>query len=251
MLAASIAILDDEWQIVDQLRLYLDQMYKAHELEYPVAVDTFTSAEDFRREAEQKAYDLLIVDIFLNAGVDGLELARQVMENHADTDVIIISGYIEQLQQSWDKAALGFLYKPITYDLFKGAINYWQKRIRQRFNHFTFHSNGKKIMINLSELLYIEARDKALFVITRSKEKYKFYGQMKHIEAQLATFNFIRCHRSYLINIQYLKEVNQRNNCGEVVLMFSDQSTISIPISVRKKRDIIMAYNSYLEVGCV
>lgn len=247
---AKIAIIDNEPKVVDQIKSFLNKMYKERQITVPFTIQAFT-AQEFQAEIEQKpgGYNLLIMDIWLEVDIDGLTLAKRAMINY-ETEVIFMSGYkVEYLPLIKENAAMHFVIKPVTYGKLYEAMTPWLERVRQQCSSYTFTVNGEPVTLSVSEILYIEVREKALFLMTRDQKQYQFKGQIKVAEEQLAPLNFIRCHHSFCINVQYLSEIKQKERCGEAILCFRDNSVVSVPISVRKRQAVIAAYKRYLKEG--
>lgn len=247
MAIEKIAIIDDDQKVVDQLAAYLAQMYESQNIAFPFKVVTFTSVEAFQKALVTNSFDLLVADIYLNNGVDGLDLAQQLLEINSDADVIIISGYLEFLSDHWDDIVIDFISKPVTYENFSEAILHWQRKIRQRYQTFKLCEGGQEIILKLADILYIFSRENVLCIITRDKKQYQFHGRLEQIIENLKCCNFIRCHRSYVINLQHLVNiVKKKGRNGDAILRFKDKSTVSVPISIRKLETVAAAFNYYL-----
>lgn len=239
----TIAIIDNEKQTVDQLKNYLQQMYDDQQIILPIIVKTFTSVQKLKKSLKTVKYDLLIMDIWLNTEINGWDLAQQAREINKDTQVIFMSGYMDFLPMSWENGALRVIQKPITYEKFQRAIVRWLNVIRQKFIEVVLNFEGVQTVLYANEIVYIESKgNKELILMNRAGKEYSFKGIIKSIEEQLAPFNFIRCHNSFLVNLQYLVDIKDKNRCGEAILTLQDDNTISVPISMRKRREVIMAY---------
>jgi DNA-binding LytR/AlgR family response regulator len=88
---------------------------------------------------------------------------------------------------------------------------------------FVIENREEKVRIPYRDIIYFEAREKKIYACTSSVE-YGFYDTMDQLEGKLSN-QFIRCHRSYLLNRKYLKKVKLSKNC--VVLM----NDIELPLS--------------------
>ena len=65
------------------------------------------------------------------------------------------------------------------------------------------------IKIDLSKVNYIQANRNYSYIYTKEK-KYIVISTLKKIEKKLSQFSFVRIHRSYLINLLKIEEVNDR-----------------------------------------
>ena len=58
--------------------------------------------------------------------------------------------------------------------------------------------------VPLSQIFYVEAREKKIFICTRS-ESFGFYETIDHLSETLPD-NFVRCHRSFIVNMDKVKQ---------------------------------------------
>jgi len=95
-------------------------------------VHMFTCAEDALARLEELRPDIVLMDIKLGEGMDGLAGAREVME-HRPCPVIITTAYTEErfLKEAMQSHVFGYLVKPITARQLAGAIALAQSRFEQ------------------------------------------------------------------------------------------------------------------------
>jgi DNA-binding LytR/AlgR family response regulator len=68
--------------------------------------------------------------------------------------------------------------------------------------------------VPLSQISYVEAREKKIFICTRS-ESFGFYDTVDHMLETLPD-NFLRCHRSFIVNMDKVKKVHLSDNMIEL-----------------------------------
>ena len=78
----------------------------------------------------------------------------------------------------------------------------------------------KKIMINMSEILYIERNSRKIRIVTKN-ENYECYDTLKSMQERLPK-NFVRCHTGYIVNMNYVVSIHSN------YLIMKDESRISI-----------------------
>jgi DNA-binding LytR/AlgR family response regulator len=86
-----------------------------------------------------------------------------------------------------------------------------------------------KVTIRPSEILYIEAYDHKNTIHTRN-QKYHIYESINSLETRLKDEGFIRVHRSYIVNIDHIRKINN--------YMMTLDSNVELPISKAKYKDI-------------
>lgn len=96
------------------------------------------------------------------------------------------------------------------------------------------HDLGKITVINIDKIVYCEA-DSNYTWIHLYNSNLLVSKSLKHIESQLPKSLFIRIHKSYLINTDYIKIISRRINKLFVIL----ESNQELPISRRKKTRVL------------
>ena len=77
--------------------------------------------------------------------------------------------------------------------------------IASRSIHLT--QNGKDLFIACDSILYIEAFSNRIVVHLKDKEQ-SFYSSLNELESQLSQTSLVRCHRSYIINLEYVQDIS-------------------------------------------
>lgn len=93
---------------------------------------------------------------------------------------------------------------------------------------------GKRYL-TYDHIICFEAFEKKIKV-SYNQEKLSFYGSLKELERVLPS-GFIRCHRSYIVNAIYIKEMNHKQN----ILIL--QNELVVPISKKFKNNMIHQLN--------
>ena len=78
---------------------------------YSLNIETFLSAESFLfHYAEEKAYDILLLDIEMGE-MDGVELAKRIRQENDTVQLVFITGYPDYIGEGYEVAALHYLMK--------------------------------------------------------------------------------------------------------------------------------------------
>ena len=95
---------------------------------------------------------------------------------------------------------------------------------------FVIETREGKQYIPLNQIYYIEAREKKIFIRTK-QEEYGFYDTIENMEKKLPE-NFLRCHRSYIVNMSKVTAVKVSQSLIEV------QDNLQVPLSRSYKRAV-------------
>lgn len=175
---------------------------------------------------QENPVDLLFLDIHL-PGLKGLDFLRTLQ--HAPS-VIITTAYHEYALQGYELNVVDYLLKPIEFKRFVEAVNKVKakEQLSTKPETITIHAEKKTIILSVDEILFIESQKEYIKVQTTSKAYLTKYALTK-IEEELNPDQFLRTHRSFIINIKHLKAFN----ATEV-----EVSGVTIPIGGNYKESV-------------
>ena len=125
-----VAICDDEQVQLELLEKYLSEWGK----ERSILIETslFLSGESFLFSwAEDKAYDLLILDIEMGK-INGMELAGKLRRQDEELPILFITGYDSYMAQGYEVSALHYLLKPVQKEKLFAVLDRLQQRERKK-----------------------------------------------------------------------------------------------------------------------
>lgn len=199
-----IAICDDEPVCGEQVKKALNEIYK----DLDASVDVFTDPQTLTEAAFQKAYRLVILDIEM-PGMNGLETAKKLRSLGENTDIVFLTSHIEYVLEGYEARALRYMLKPIQPADLSEIISYIQKQDNLK-KHILINHDGLVSNILLSEITYMEADNQNVAIHT-GKEVYTNRYNLSDYEAELTESGFFRIHRSYLLNLSYLRKIDRRD----------------------------------------
>ena len=256
-------IIDDE----EKSRKLLANMLEEY-CENIMIVASVESVESAVNSIKQFQPDLVFLDIVM-PGEDGFSLLTKLDE--IKFEVIFTTAYGEYAIKALRENALDYLLKPIDVEELRNAVNRARKKISHRSNTIEttigekmtrllekYHSlniQADKIGIPTENgLIFISINDIALckaegnyteiyFVDTVKKEVVS--KTLKEFEKLLESYNFLRVHRSYLINLNNIKEYHRSNQTTEldatggcIVLI----NGLTVPVSKGRRKLLLAKY---------
>lgn len=211
-----ILIVEDEVELASNISEILS------DLEYKVAaiVDNAQSALAFLEENE---VDLVLMDILIHGDLDGIDLAYKIREKY-NLPIVFSTAYsgTEYLERISSDIHEGYLLKPFTLDSLKTAVFFGLKRHEERSGQDNKAKGSLKIMdkgylvpVPFSEIVYLKADGLYTKVFTKAKS-YLVRDILKSFEEKLQAKQFIRVHKSYLVNIAFIASFNAKKiNVGD------------------------------------
>lgn len=206
------------------------------------------SVEEARELLLNCAVDLIFLDIAM-PGKNGFDLIPDAKTSNAQ--VIFTTAFDQYALKAIKANALDYLLKPIDIDELKESVNKAKKYIK--YNHEEFDRNirlknlaadiadGAEIrklslpngqgytLIAINEIIHIEADSNYSVFHLHNRENITVSRVLKEYEEILPENQFVRIHKSSIVNLNYLKEYNSRNGL-EVLLKNGEK----IPVSRRR-----------------
>lgn len=232
-----IAVCDDYKIQLDLMKRYINEWAKGNEVN--ITIDTFTSAEEFLIEWEDyDKYDIIFLDIEMNS-MSGVELSNIIRKKNKTIDIVFVTGIFKYALHGYKVGALQYLMKPIKKEDLEDCLHNTKNRIQNiinSINYITIEMPKKSIKLNYDDIQYCIMFSPYIDIHTNS-EKITLRKKISDIESLLPKTSFIRCHRSYLVNIKYIKAVTK----DSVIL----ESGVKIPISRGKYIETNDAFINY------
>lgn len=183
------------------------------------------------------SFDFIFLDI--NMKTDGLKTADLLRKRLKNFILIFITSYQEYVYEAFDVEAFDYILKPIDDEKLSRTLQRAVKKIIQHHDDFiVIYKNRQAIKVNLIDVVYFEIRGRVITVHCKNNI-IEYYEKIKILEQKILEHGFFRCHKSYLINLKYVKKFNKNEiifDNGEKVLM-----------SKRRYEDFSIAFLSYMK----
>jgi len=191
---------------------------------------------------QQYKPDLIILDIQMPK-INGFEMLELIENPPA---VIFATAFDEYAIKAFEAHAIDYLLKPFNQDRFEKAIKKWreqknrsatEKQTKQLLDDVSLTApqnerivikDGSKIkIIPIQDVHYLEAADDFVKVFT--KEGYFLKNKtMSHFEQVLDPSQFVRSHRSYIVNLQQITRIDPYEKDNHIAIL---RSGAKVPVS--------------------
>lgn len=214
-----ILIVEDEPLIAEDLRAHLE------ELGYEVCA-ACDNALDAMAEVVARKPDLLLLDINLGDGPDGVQLAEKVRAKHA-TPFIFVTSHSDKatLERVKPLRPAGFIIKPFDENDLRTQIELALARYAndveasaapteaQRHDFVIADSifireKGRLVKVAIDDIHYAEADDNYVTLFTPAR-KFVITSTLAAVEEKLKSPNHLRIHRSYLVDTRRITAMEE------------------------------------------
>lgn len=231
----NFVICDDNLNILDRLSKMLDNIFLKYNYDARVGFCSENS-EELLDYINTNKTDVLFLDINLKSGKTGLEIAEEVRKKFKDLYIIFTTGHLEYAMIAYRFKTFDYLAKPITSDRLEETIKRLFDDIQGSPKKYIKIDN-KNTIIDENEILYIK-RDGMKLIFHTANRDYDTYSSFNKLQDNLPK-NFIRCHKSYIININKVINVDPVTN----MIYFDKESCCSI--GPKYKKEVMEVFDSY------
>lgn len=243
-----------------------DEIISAHELEYIlhkypsiIVKGLAYNCTDGYKLIDEAKPDVVFTDINMPQ-CSGVELAEKIKFYYKNTYIVFVTAYNEYAVKAFEVGAIDYILKPYDEKRIQLTIErLLKKKLYYNYSDFPLSytiesilssvgkekkcdklcalSHGKTMLININEAYYCFAENEKNYIKTKNK-KYITNNTLSEIEAKT---NFFRCHKSFLVNIDNVKELFPWFN-GTYKLIMKDDESSEITVSrnnVKKLKELL------------
>ena len=234
-MSMNILVVEDESIVAKDIQVCL------RKLGYDVVgvVDTGEKAVEVFQE---KKPDLVMMDINLKGDMSGVDAAGAIRKEN-DVPVIFLTAYTDKatVDKAKETEPYGYIIKPfkeidiqtaIEIALYKHGKEQQVKKERDYYYNLVeqqespdmmfVKANQRLVKIRYADIYFIEAL-KDYVVINTAERRYTIHSTMKDIESKMPEKDFVRVHRSFIVRIDKIKEIDHSN-----VVMENDKKVIPV-----------------------
>lgn len=222
----SVILIDDEPLARSIVREYLN-----HHSDFQIIGECGDGFEGVK-EISQKKPDLIFLDIQMPK-INGFEML-EILEN--PPGVIFTTAFDEYAMQAFERHAIDYLLKPFSKERFDKALSKWKSMTTaekestaslissisqpEERHRIVVKKGSNLVIVPVHSIFYLEAFDDYIKVHTRDGFYLK-KQTMSHYEKTLDPSQFIRIHRSFIINLQELTRIEPMTKDTHVALLKS------------------------------
>lgn len=176
--------------------------------------------------------ELLFLDIIMN-GTNGMKIARKLRDIQF-TPIIFLTAHADYAVESYEVYAAGYLLKP--YDTNKLTLLLDEVLQRSVQKRIAVKVKKQHRYLEINDIMYAESDKHVLNIHLKDSRVIQTTEKLSELKKTINSKRFIRCHQSYLVNMDYIKDAKTD---------FILSNDIRIPIRVRGRKEIIERYHKY------
>lgn len=236
--AIPTVVADDEAPALDELVFLLREF---PEIE---VVATARNGLEAVAAIEQHEPDLVFLDVQM-PGLDGLGVINKIRVDKAPMpSFVLCTAYDQYALEAFRLEVLDYLLKPVDRDRLSLTVERARRQmldpdprtalaagsIGPARNKIVVKTSGHNLIVDVEDLIYATIDDGLITVVTTTFEGQTSFKTIEELQANLDPAVFWRTHRSYLVNINHIKEVIAWFK-SSYQLRMADKKGSEIPVS--------------------
>lgn len=177
----------------------------------PVEVTIFNGGNEllFALEDQKTPFDLLFLDINMPK-MDGIELARKLKSIDTYFEIIFLTVSKEHFLPAFDVEAFNYIIKDGSIKRFEEVfLKAYERYLHKQQKYLVFTGGGTYRNIPIQNISYFEVDKRIVTVHYNNEETFEFFSTIGKLEEQLYQYDFLRCHRSFLVAYDSILSLNK------------------------------------------
>lgn len=212
-----IAICDENSENSGDLEEYLKQYFSEKSISFGIM--TFIKNSDLMYEFEDgKNFDIIFIEN-LPHNPSGINMAKKLRDKSYSGQIIFSAQTNEYAVDGYEVNACGYMIKPLCMAKLEEIMD--RATLGYSDDVYCIRHRGDVTALPLNDILYIESNNTKCIVHDRKGSKHTVYNQLRKIETELNDSRFLRCHQSYIVNMNHICKADKcfELTSGEKVLI--------------------------------
>lgn len=204
----NFVLCDDNIQLLSKLKDMLESIFLKYDLDACVSLTTKDITE-LLNYINTNTVDVLFLDIDLNSKYNGIELAKEIRKKNKFLYLIFVTGHFEYIISAYECKTFDFIQKPFSQSKLEKTILRLFDDLNENTSVF-IRPHNRHELINQNLVNYIQ-KEGMKTIYNMESGVVEVYGSFNNIADDLPD-NFIRCHKSYIVNINNISNVDLKKN---------------------------------------
>lgn len=205
-----VFLCDDDYEILTSYARMIRTIADKYDL--VVKISIFKSGEQLMNKMflSNESPDVIFLDILMKT-LNGIETAREIRKLGCQTEIIFLTASEDYLFESFDVKPLQYLIKnKFSEEKFEEVFMKASALVKEeKHNQFTIETKTFVHVIPISKIAYFAINRRKVTVHYDRNQTISYYNTMTGLETELENKNFVRIHRGYIVNLQYIRRLER------------------------------------------
>ncbi len=211
-----VAICDDELASRRQLQFLIEKNRPG------TVIDLYESGELFINAFRPGIYDLIFMDILM-PGMGGINATSKIRAIDSSVPIVFATSSQDHAMEGYKNRVIRYLMKPFN-PVEVGEVLELAAQMKGNQGGVTLRINGKDMTFSYEKICYAEQNAHTTYLHMANGAVLQLTGKLDDIEAQTPDDTFMRCHKSYLVNLAHVKSIDKDLQ----VFIMKDDDTVHI-----------------------
>jgi len=180
--------------------------------------------------------DVVFLDVEMPE-MTGVECARAIEDMNPNIIIIFATAHDSYMSDAFEVYAFDYLIKPFKVERVIQTLERARERLISRTRSVTMPVSKPKSVsgrmmlrhregvtfVNLQDVLLVQREDRSTVLYTANNERYVTNDTLGEMEEKLPSDVFFRCHKSYIINLNHIKDITPYGRWTYVVRLEGTQ----------------------------
>jgi DNA-binding LytR/AlgR family response regulator len=230
-----IAICEDRADDLALLRKYIEDHFAR--MGYAGEILSFDTGEALLSDFAPDAFDVIFMDIYL-PNFSGMETARLIRKADPDCLLFFVTTSTDHALEGFELRATNYLVKPINEEKIDNALYACRDAMARKGRVIEFPVGQDSILtLPAAHILYVE--------VYKHHSRFHLHGlvhdvriSLDDVEQTLGGAPFFRCHRSYLINMNHVDKISEKD--------FLMKNGDTVPMRVNGRNEVKTAIANFM-----
>lgn len=202
------AIVDDDIQAIEKLKLHLERYSKENDI--PISITCFFDSSQFLFEF-QPIYDVIFLDVQMPK-YNGMQVAESIRKKDNDVDIIFETQFGEYALQGYKYDALDYFIKPCSYPELKMRMDMVKEKASKNSKIIKITTMElETLLLKSNDILYVEevGRKQSFHLIDGKEYVNSKRESLATLEKKLKDCGFYRCNSGFLLNLNQCTSIKK------------------------------------------
>lgn len=195
-----------------------------HNCDKRLIIYQFSSGEELL--SSQNSFDLVFLDIYMT-GMTGMETARVLQSRNDDLPIVFLTATSDFALESYEVHAFDYIVKPLHTRRLEVAWKRFLLTYQESPRLYIVNHSGKTVKLLYEQIEFLESDRHYVTIHMADGETIRIQGKLDDLEQQFDDPRFLRCHKSFLINLSLVEAMEDE---------FVMQSGKCVPYRKREKK---------------
>lgn len=229
----NIAICDDDINVTKEIEDLINNMSNKQMFN----IEIFVDGNEFL-QTDYAKYDIVFLDIEMGS-VSGIDIALEIRKINDSSIIFFITNHFRYISEALKSMPFQYILKPINVkrELFFEEFNRGLEKLKKSKHSIVISTQLGEQTIKADTIQYIEYINKKIIFHTNIGV-FETVGKLKEWVEKLISYDFIQCHKSFIVNLNYIESVK--------LSMIIISGNTEIPIGRKYSQNFIEIRNKFL-----